>query len=63
MKDSYTKNVGEWKKVFDHKEPHTLLFPAPWNKLNNFERMLVLRCIRPDKVMPAAQLFVEGKVT
>ncbi|XP_032678001.1 dynein heavy chain 7, axonemal-like [Odontomachus brunneus] len=62
VKDSYTKNVGEWKKVFDHKEPHTLLFPAPWNKLNNFERMLVLRCIRPDKVMPAAQLFVEEQL-
>ncbi|EFN75890.1 Dynein heavy chain 7, axonemal [Harpegnathos saltator] len=62
IKDSCTTNVGEWKKVFDHKEPHTLLFPAPWNRLGNFERMLVLRCIRPDKVMSAAQLFVEEQL-
>lgn len=47
--------------MFDHKEPHTMSFPEPWNKFNSFERMMVLRCIRPDKVVPAAQLFVEGK--
>lgn len=62
IRDSYTRNVEEWKKIFDHKEPHTSSFPVPWNKLSSFEKMLVLRCIRPDKIVPAAQLFVEGKV-
>ncbi|XP_025270954.1 dynein heavy chain 7, axonemal [Camponotus floridanus] len=62
IKDSYTRYINEWKKVFDHKEPHMLSFPAPWNKLTNFEKMLVLRCIRPDKVVPAAQLFVEEQL-
>lgn len=62
IKDACTKNIDEWKRLFDHKEPHALSFPADWDKLNSFERMLVLRCIRPDKVVPAAQLFVEGKI-
>ncbi|EZA62718.1 Dynein heavy chain 7, axonemal [Ooceraea biroi] len=62
IKDSYVENIDKWKEIFDHKEPHTLTFPAPWNKLNRFKRLLLLRCIRPDKVMPAVQLFVEEQL-
>ncbi|KAL6424720.1 hypothetical protein ACFW04_009998 [Cataglyphis niger] len=62
IKDSYAKSIDEWKKVFDDKEPHKAAFPAPWNKLTSFEKMLVLRCIRPDKVVSAAQLFVEEQL-
>ncbi|KYM93367.1 Dynein heavy chain 7, axonemal [Cyphomyrmex costatus] len=62
IRESYTRNIDEWKKIFDHKEPHTTTFPAPWNKLSSFEKMLVLRCIRPDKIVPAVQLFVEEQL-
>ncbi|KAL0099438.1 hypothetical protein PUN28_020161 [Cardiocondyla obscurior] len=62
IRESYTKNVDKWKTIFDHKEPHTSTFPAPWDKLSSFEKMLVLRCIRPDKIVPAAQLFVEEQL-
>ncbi|KYN44278.1 Dynein heavy chain 7, axonemal [Trachymyrmex septentrionalis] len=62
IRDSYTRNIDEWKKIFDHKEPHTTTFPAPWNKLSSFEKMLVLRCIRPDKIVPATQLFVQEQL-
>ncbi|XP_043259913.1 dynein axonemal heavy chain 7 isoform X2 [Colletes gigas] len=59
FKDSFVENVDAWKVVFDHMEPHTLHFPAPYDTVTPFKRMLVLRCIRPDKVLPAAQQFVE----
>ncbi|CAK9814603.1 Dynein axonemal heavy chain 7 [Anthophora plagiata] len=62
FKDSFTSNLNAWKFVFDHMEPHVLTFPAPYNELTPFERMLVLRCIRPDKVVPAAQQFVEEQL-
>lgn len=55
------ENLSGWKVVFDHMEPHTLQFPKPYEKLLPFQRMLVLRCIRPDKVVPAGQQFVEGR--
>lgn len=53
--------LNDWKAIFDHMEPHTLTFPAPYDKLNPFERIIVLRCMRPDKVVPAVQQFVEGE--
>nr|XP_031838488.1 dynein heavy chain 7, axonemal-like [Nomia melanderi] len=62
FKDSFTKNVDAWKVVFDHMEPHALHFPAPYEQLNPFHRMLVLRCVRPDKLVSAVQGFVEEQL-
>lgn len=54
------KNQDKWKAVFDDAEPQNAKFPAPWpEKLSVFQNMLVLRCIRPDKLVPAIQSFVQ----
>ncbi|XP_078046876.1 dynein axonemal heavy chain 7-like [Augochlora pura] len=61
-RDSFAANLNAWKVVFDHTEPHTLQFPAPYDQLELFQRMLVLRCIRPDKLVSAVQGFVEEQL-
>ncbi|ELK04803.1 Dynein heavy chain 7, axonemal [Pteropus alecto] len=39
-----------WKKVYDSLEPHHEEFPDIWeDKVNAFQRMLIIRCLRPDK--------------
>lgn len=55
------RKIGAWRAIFDHKEPHSVTFPPPYDNLDVFARMLILRCLRPDKVVPAVQQFVEGK--
>jgi dynein heavy chain len=47
-----------WKVVYDHDSPHTQTFPDPWTSLDEFQKLLVMRCIRPDKVVPAVYEFV-----
>ncbi|XP_043287698.1 dynein axonemal heavy chain 7 isoform X2 [Venturia canescens] len=59
IQESLRRDTALWKYVFDHKEPQSLTFPSPFHKISLFEKMLVLRCLRPDKVIPAVQLFVE----
>jgi dynein heavy chain len=55
------QNEGEWKTVFDDAEPQIAKFPAPWSeRLSEFQNMLVIHCIRPDKVVPALQNFVQS---
>ncbi len=44
-------NVAAWRQFYDDKAPHEAELPAPFEtQLNEFQRMIVLRCIRPDKV-------------
>jgi dynein heavy chain len=51
FRESFSSNVAEWRKYYDSRTPHEVELVAPWQtNLNDFQRMIVLRCIRPDKV-------------
>ncbi|KAM3174254.1 hypothetical protein ACTXT7_010920 [Hymenolepis weldensis] len=53
------KNLNHFKAIFDSSEPHRLPLKEPWGeKLDSFQRLLFLRCFRPDRVTNAMQDFV-----
>ncbi|XP_014484361.1 PREDICTED: dynein heavy chain 7, axonemal-like [Dinoponera quadriceps] len=58
IRELFSNNLDEWRRLFDSKEPQEETLPAPYDQLHSFERMLILRCIRPDKIISAVQAFV-----
>ncbi|BHF69813.1 Dynein heavy chain 1, axonemal [Sparganum proliferum] len=52
-------NLDDFKAIFDSNEPHRIPLKEPWGeKLDSFQRLLLLRCLRSDKVTNAMQDFV-----
>ncbi|XP_060786498.1 dynein axonemal heavy chain 7-like [Neoarius graeffei] len=52
-----------WKNVYDSTDPHHTPFPGEWKeKLGQFQRMLLIRCLRPDKIIPMVQEFVSNSL-
>ncbi|XP_041348477.1 dynein heavy chain 3, axonemal-like isoform X2 [Gigantopelta aegis] len=56
--DHFQKHVDEWKVVYDATTPHTQPFPEPWDYLTRLQELIVLRCLRPDKMVPAIQRYI-----
>ncbi|EQC40888.1 hypothetical protein SDRG_01953 [Saprolegnia diclina VS20] len=53
------EETDAWRRIFDAVDPHLARLPSHFPfTLNTFQKLCVLRCIRPDRMMEAIQLFV-----
>jgi len=51
------------KAIYDSPTPQTDDLPGQWaGKLSMFQKLLVLRCIRPDKCVPGIQAYVKEQM-
>ncbi|XP_064598423.1 dynein axonemal heavy chain 7-like [Liolophura sinensis] len=63
IRKTFISYKDQWKVIYDSTEPNKEQYPGEWQqRLGLFQRMLVLRCLRPDKVIPAIQEFVIEKI-
>eukprot|EP00494_Astrolonche_serrata_P033121 UN33390 len=50
--DSFLQNGGNWKAWFQEEKPEKARLPGDWdNTLNQFQKMCILRSLRPDRVV------------
>ncbi len=60
---SFEQNERDWKTWFLSGEPDELPLPGDWeNKLNDLQKMLIVRCIRTDRVIFCATSFISNNL-
>jgi len=60
LRDDFAKDAKRFKHLYDNSDAHLQHLPSPWHeKMNLFQRMVVIRCMRPDKVTSALTVYVE----
>eukprot|EP01060_Flectonema_neradi_P033948 TRINITY_DN5821_c0_g1_i1.p1 TRINITY_DN5821_c0_g1~~TRINITY_DN5821_c0_g1_i1.p1 ORF type:complete len:4165 (+),score=795.81 TRINITY_DN5821_c0_g1_i1:69-12563(+) len=57
--ESVIENTEHYKNYFMCQAPHREALAGDWDEnLNRFQKLIILRCIRPDKMMQGVQDFV-----
>ena len=57
LAEEFSEHTEGFKKIFDSVEPHREPLPGHWNTdLDDFQKMLVLKCIRADKLTNSMQV-------
>jgi dynein heavy chain len=53
----------KFKKIYDSSVAHEEKLPGEWDeKLNSFQKMIVIKSLRPDKVTMAIQNFITEQI-
>lgn len=56
-------NINNWEILYNSNEPTKQKLPGKWDStLDSFQKLLIVRIIRPDKLVPAVLQFVEEKM-
>uniref|UniRef100_A0A7S2IQH3 Dynein heavy chain n=1 Tax=Haptolina brevifila TaxID=156173 RepID=A0A7S2IQH3_9EUKA len=51
-----------WKEWFDNEQPENEPLPGEWKRLPGFQRLLVMRALRPDRMMLAVKYWVKEEM-
>ncbi|KAJ3371981.1 Dynein heavy chain 7, axonemal [Kappamyces sp. JEL0680] len=56
-------HINAWRELFDSVDPQDYKMPGDWDeKLNGFQKLMVLRCLRPDKMTLAIANYIVSKM-
>lgn len=64
LKDSFVKNMPKWKTYYDLQNPQDNPLPEPFRNESedSLKRLLLIRCIRPDKLVLAIRAFIISRM-
>jgi dynein heavy chain len=58
----FNKNVEFYKKMYDSTNPNEIELPSDISHYNKFQFLCIMRCIRPDILVPSIADFVVSQL-
>ena len=53
------EEIKIWREYFESASPQTAKIPGKWEtELNSFQKLLILKCLRPDKLLDGVQNYI-----
>jgi len=49
---------NEWNEWYDSNNPQDTPIPEPFKNIDGLEKLVIIKCIRFDKVVPAIQVYI-----
>ncbi|XP_041639844.1 dynein heavy chain 1, axonemal [Cheilinus undulatus] len=63
LAESFSEHLQGFQRIFDSNHPHREPLPGDWDtKLDSFQKLLVLRCLRADCLVQGLQDFVSAQL-
>ena len=62
--EDFKTNLAHWEGIYNSADPQNFEenpWPGKWNDLRLLQKTIVMRALRPDKVVPMIQLIVESQ--
>ena len=57
-----SKNWNQWQKLSTCSDPNHEKFPEPFHELDIFERLMVIKIFRPEKLLFGFSHYVESEI-
>ncbi|XP_047106954.1 dynein axonemal heavy chain 3 [Schistocerca piceifrons] len=59
---SVERHKEQWKEIYDAVNPQELELPEPFANISGLYRLVIIRCLRPDKIVPAVQAYIVSEM-
>ncbi|GAB0093009.1 Dynein heavy chain [Sergentomyia squamirostris] len=56
--EDFKANLSAWKEFVEQPEPHKVPLPSPYDSADEISRLIILKALRPDSVIPAVRNFI-----
>ncbi|XP_058823709.1 dynein axonemal heavy chain 3 [Topomyia yanbarensis] len=58
LRDSFQGKLDQWRDYYNQSTPEECQLPEPYHEREDLVKLIILKCLRPDKVVPALQKFI-----
>jgi dynein heavy chain len=62
LENSFISKLNEWKVVVTSNNPMDVEFPSPFNHLDLYHKLIVVRILRPEKTIPNLRKVIANKM-